>query len=91
MIQKIVNGGTVFFEQNMRRKMAVHALEDLDPAFRQDVKPGDIIVSGKNWGCGSAKEQAVACLKENGIGVIVAKSFGRIYYHNCLNAALPAI
>jgi 3-isopropylmalate/(R)-2-methylmalate dehydratase small subunit len=73
------------------KKMAVHALEDLDPAFRPGVRPDDIIVAGKNWGCGSAREQAVTCLKENGIGAIVAKSFGRIHYRNCLNAALPAI
>ena len=71
--------------------MAAHALEDLDPSFRQGVRPGDIIVAGKNWGCGSAREPAVTCLKENGIGAIVAKSFGRIHYRNCLNAALPAI
>ena len=73
------------------KKMAAHALEDLDPVFSQGVRPGDIIVAGKNWGCGSSREQAVTCLKENGIGAIVAKSFGRIHYRNCLNAALPAI
>jgi 3-isopropylmalate/(R)-2-methylmalate dehydratase small subunit len=72
-------------------EMAKHALEDLDPSFTQKVKPGDIIVAGKNWGCGSSREQAVTCLKENGIAAIVAKSFGRIHYRNCLNAALPAI
>jgi 3-isopropylmalate/(R)-2-methylmalate dehydratase small subunit len=71
--------------------MAEHALEDLDPSFVQEVQPGDIIVAGNNWGCGSSREQAVTCLKENGIGAIVAKSFGRIHYRNCLNAALPAI
>jgi 3-isopropylmalate/(R)-2-methylmalate dehydratase small subunit len=55
------------------------------------VKPDDIIVAGKNWGCGSSREQAVTCLKENGVGAIIAKSFGRIHYRNCLNAALPAL
>ena len=72
-------------------EMAEHALEDLDPAFAREVKAGDIIVAGKNWGCGSSREQAVTCLKESGIGAIVAKSFGRIHYRNCLNAALPAL
>jgi 3-isopropylmalate/(R)-2-methylmalate dehydratase small subunit len=72
-------------------EMARHALEDLDPRFAIEVKPNDIIVAGKNWGCGSSREQAVTCLKENGIGAIIAKSFARIYYRNCLNAAVPAL
>jgi 3-isopropylmalate/(R)-2-methylmalate dehydratase small subunit len=72
-------------------EMAKHALEDLDPQFAQEVKRNDIIVAGKNWGCGSSREQAVTCLKQKGLGAIIAKSFGRIYYRNCLNAALPAL
>jgi 3-isopropylmalate/(R)-2-methylmalate dehydratase small subunit len=71
--------------------MADHALEDLDPSFRERVQSGDIIVAGKNWGCGSSREQAVICLKEIGVGAIVAASFARIYYRNCINNALPAI
>jgi 3-isopropylmalate/(R)-2-methylmalate dehydratase small subunit len=72
-------------------EMARHALEDLDPRFAKEVNRNDIIVAGKNWGCGSSREQAVTCLKENGLGAIIAKSFGRIHYRNCLNAALPAL
>jgi 3-isopropylmalate/(R)-2-methylmalate dehydratase small subunit len=72
-------------------EMPRYALEDLDPDFASQVKPGDIIVAGKNWGCGSSREQAVTCLKESNLGAIVAKSFARIYYRNCLNAALPAL
>jgi 3-isopropylmalate/(R)-2-methylmalate dehydratase small subunit len=72
-------------------EMAEHALEVLDPVFSKEVRVKDIIVAGKNWGCGSSREQAVTCLKECGIAAIVAKSFGRIYFRNCLNAALPAI
>lgn len=71
--------------------MPAHALEDLDPEFAGGVKPGDIIVAGKNWGCGSSREQAVTCLKEGGLGTIIAESFARIFYRNCLNAALPAL
>jgi 3-isopropylmalate/(R)-2-methylmalate dehydratase small subunit len=71
--------------------MPKHALEDLDPGFASQVQPDDIIVAGKNWGCGSSREQAVVCLKESQLGAIVAKSFGRIYYRNCINNALPAI
>jgi 3-isopropylmalate/(R)-2-methylmalate dehydratase small subunit len=72
-------------------QMRDHALEDLDPRFRDEVRPGDVIVAGTNWGCGSSREQAVTCLKASGVGAIIAKSFARIYYRNCLNAALPAI
>ena len=72
-------------------EMAQYALEDLDPKFVKEVKPQDVIVAGKNWGCGSSREQAVVCLKEIGLGAIVAKSFARIYYRNCINNALPAI
>jgi 3-isopropylmalate/(R)-2-methylmalate dehydratase small subunit len=73
------------------KEMAEHALEDLDPRFIKEVKPNDIIVGGTNWGCGSSQEQAVTCVKESGVGAIIAKSFARIYYRNCLNAALPAL
>lgn len=72
-------------------EMPQHALEDLDPRFAAEVQPGDIIVAGKNWGSGSSREQAVTCLKASGVGAIVAESFARIYYRNCLNAAIPAL
>ena len=72
-------------------EMAKYALEDLDPNFTAEVQPNDIIVAGTNWGCGSSREQAVTCLKQSGLGAIVAKSFARIFYRNCLNAALPAL
>jgi 3-isopropylmalate/(R)-2-methylmalate dehydratase small subunit len=73
------------------QEMAQHALEDLDSAFAQNVQRGDIIVAGKNWGCGSSREQAVVCLKEAGVGAIVARSFARIYFRNCINHALPIV
>ena len=73
------------------KEMAQHALEDLDPDFVKNVQPGDIIVAGKNWGCGSSREQAVTCLKEAGVGAIVARSFARIYFRNCINAGLPIV
>ena len=72
-------------------EMAGHALEDLDPRFAKEVHRNDIIVAGRNWGCGSSREQAVMCLKESGVGAIIAKSFARIYYRNLLNAGLPAL
>lgn len=73
------------------KEMPRYALEDLDPRFSVEVQAGDVIVAGRNWGCGSSREQAVICLKEGGLGAIVAISFARIYYRNCLNAALPAL
>ncbi|MEA3340966.1 MAG: 3-isopropylmalate dehydratase small subunit [Chloroflexota bacterium] len=73
------------------KEMAEHALEDLDQTFVQNMQPGDIIVAGKNWGCGSSREQAVVCLKEGGVGAIVARSFARIYFRNCINQALPIV
>ncbi|MCJ7734717.1 MAG: 3-isopropylmalate dehydratase [Anaerolineales bacterium] len=72
-------------------EMPQYALEDLDPVFASTVQPGDVIVGGTNWGCGSSREQAVVCLSEAKLGAIIAKSFARIYYRNCLNNALPAI
>lgn len=72
-------------------EMGKYALEDLDPEFNSSAKAGDIIVAGKNWGCGSAREQAVKCLKARGVGAIIAVSFSRIYYRNCLNEGLLTI
>lgn len=74
-----------------RQEMAQHALEDLDAGFVGKVKPGDIIVAGRNWGCGSSREQAVICLKEVGVAAIVARSFARIYFRNCINEGLPIV
>lgn len=72
-------------------EMGKHALEDLDPTFGIQVQPGDVIVAGRNFGCGSSREQAVICLKARRVGAIVARSFARIYYRNCINNALPAL
>ena len=71
---------------------AQHALEDLDATFAGNVKPGDIIVAGKNWGCGSSREQAVGALKYAGVRCIIAKSFARIYFRNAINqGVLPIV
>jgi len=72
-------------------EMARHALEDLDPDFVGRVQPGDIIVAGKNFGCGSSREQAATCLKYAGVGAIIAVSFARIFYRNAINQGLPAL
>jgi 3-isopropylmalate/(R)-2-methylmalate dehydratase small subunit len=72
-------------------EMAQYAMEDLDPRFAKEVRPGDVVVGGTNFGCGSSREQAATCLKMAGVSVIIGKSFGRIFYRNCINNALPAI
>jgi len=74
-----------------REEIARHALEDLDPDFVTQVQPGDVIVGGRNFGCGSSREQAAACLVYNGVGALIAGSFGRIFYRNAINFGLPAI
>ena len=72
-------------------ELAMHALEDLDPAFAATVLPGDVIVSGRNWGSGSSREQAVTCLTAAGIRAVIAASFARIYYRNAINNGLLVI
>jgi len=72
-------------------EMAKHALEDLDPQFAASVRPGDVILAGKNFGCGSSREQAAACLKAVGVQAVVAKSFARIYFRNAINLGLAVL
>jgi len=74
-----------------QHEIASHAMEDALPGFSSKVRPNDIIVAGKNFGCGSSREQAVFCLKYAGIGAIIAASFSRIYFRNAINAGLPVI
>lgn len=71
------------------RSLAAHVLEDLDPAFSQKIKPGDILVAGTNFGTGSSREQAALAIKAAGVSVVVAKSFARIFYRNAINIGLP--
>lgn len=70
---------------------AKHALEDLDPEFAPNVKAGDVIVAGKNFGCGSSREQAAACLRAAGVQAVIAKSFARIYFRNAINLGLAVL
>ena len=68
-----------------------HLLEDLDERFARKVRPGDIILSGKNFGCGSSREQPVVGLKAAGIAAVIAKSFARIFYRAAINQGLLLI
>ncbi len=72
-------------------EMARHALEDLDPEFADNVASGDVIVAGKNFGCGSSREQAATSLKAAGVAAVIAPSFSRIFFRNAINSGLPAI
>ena len=72
-------------------EMKEHAFESLDPDFPKKVKPGDFVVGGENFGCGSSREQAPGVLKALGVQAIVAKSFARIFYRNAINIGLPII
>jgi 3-isopropylmalate/(R)-2-methylmalate dehydratase small subunit len=71
--------------------LSKHAMEDIDPSFVNAVAEGDVIVSGRNFGCGSSREQAPAVLKEKGVGAVFASSIARIFYRNAINVGLPVI
>ncbi len=80
----------LYFKSSMD-EMARHCLETVDPHFARDVRPGDVIVAGRNFGVGSAREQAAMALTHLGVAAVLAVSFGRIFYRNALNFGLPAL
>ena len=71
------------------KELASHLMEDADREFPNKVKPGDIIVAGKNFGCGSSREHAPIAIKAAGMQAVIAKSFARIFYRNSFNIGLP--
>lgn len=73
------------------KELASHCMEDIDKDFVKKVKPGDIMVAGYNFGCGSSREHAPISIKESGISCIIAKSFARIFYRNAINIGLAII
>ena len=72
-------------------ELAAHCMEDLDADFLQKLHPGDLVVAGRNFGCGSSREHAPIAIKAAGVGAVVAGSFARIFYRNALNIGLPII
>ena len=72
-------------------KIKDHIMEPLDPSFPKKVEKGDIIVAGRNFGCGSSREQAPRALKEAGISLIIAESFARIFFRNSISIGLPVL
>ena len=74
-----------------KKELASHCMEDLDKTFITRVKPGDIMVAGWNFGCGSSREHATIAIKESGISLVIAKSFARIFYRNSINIGLAIL
>ncbi len=71
------------------KELAQHCMEDIDKDFVKKVKPGDIMVAGKNFGCGSSREHAPLAIKTSGISCVIASTFARIFYRNAINIGLP--
>ncbi len=71
--------------------LAAHCMEHVDPTFADTVEPGDIIVAGFNFGCGSSREHAPLAIKAAGVACVVARSFARIFYRNAINIGLPIL
>ena len=72
-------------------ELAAHAMEDIDADFVGRVRPGDVIVAGENFGCGSSREHAPRVIKDNGVACVIAASFARIFYRNAINIGLPIV
>lgn len=74
-----------------RKELATHCMEDIDKDFVNKVHEGDIMIGGKNFGCGSSREHAPLVIKVSGISCVIAKTFARIFYRNAINIGLPII
>ncbi|MGI6257412.1 MAG: 3-isopropylmalate dehydratase small subunit [Anaerovoracaceae bacterium] len=72
-------------------ELASHCMEDIDPDFVKKVKPGDIMVGGENFGCGSSREHAPVAIKASGISCLIAGTFARIFYRNSINIGFPIL
>ncbi len=74
-----------------KKELSQHAMEDIDKDFVKNIKPGDIIVARKNFGCGSSREHAPIVIKESGVGCVIADTFARIFFRNAINIGLPIL
>ena len=73
------------------KELGTHCMEGIDKGFIKNIKKGDIIVSGKNFGCGSSREHAPISIKGAGVSCVIGESFARIFYRNCINIGLPIL
>ncbi len=80
-----------YLNMDQEKDLACHAMEDIDTDFIKKVQKGDVIVAGEDFGCGSSREHAVWALRGSGIQAVIAESFARIFYRNCINNGFPAI
>jgi len=80
-----------YLDDYSAKNLAAHVMEDADPEFPRKVAKGDIVVAGRNFGCGSSREQAPLALKHAGVSAVVAGSFARIFYRNAINVGMPVI
>ena len=80
-----------YLNTSSHKELASHCMEDIDIDFTKKVKPGDIIVAEKNFGCGSSREHAPIAIKASGISCVIAATFARIFYRNAINIGLPIL
>jgi 3-isopropylmalate/(R)-2-methylmalate dehydratase small subunit len=83
--------GRLFYLRSNLPELAKHVLEDARPEFASRVRPGDFVVGGRNFGQGSSREHAPTVIKLSWVSAVIAKSFARIFFRNCINVGLPAI
>ncbi len=83
--------GRLFHLRSNLPELAKHVLEDADPGFAAKMAQGDLVVAGKNFGCGSSREHAPTIMKLAGVSAVLAKSFARIFYRNGINVGLPLL
>ncbi len=86
----VISGKYKFKTLDMN-ELSKHVMEDIRPGFYDEITAGDFVVAGENLGAGSSREQAPLVLKAAGIGAVVARSFARIFYRNCINVGLPVV
>lgn len=81
----------IYLELTDPDEMGRHAMEGIDPEFARKVKPGDVVIGGRNFGLGSSREHAPIALKRSGVSAVIAEGFARIFYRNATNLGLPAL
>ncbi len=87
----LIAPGRLFHLRSNLPELAKHVLEDADPEFPGKVSPGDFVIGGGNFGCGSSREHAPTIIKLAGVRAVLARTFARIFFRNCINIGLPAV
>ena len=80
-----------YLNTSSHQELAAHCMEDIDADFVKNVKPGDLVIAGKNFGCGSSREHAPIALKASGVSCVIAETFARIFYRNSINIGFPIL